>query len=91
MAEILTGAVNPSGKLPASFERRWEDNPVHDSYYDVNNSRHVRYSEGMFVGYRHYDRSPVKPLFPFGFGLGYTTFAYSGLKLTAAGDHAIVA
>jgi beta-glucosidase len=90
VAEILTGAVNPSGKLPASFERRWEDSPVHDSYYDVNNSRHVRYSEGIFVGYRHYDRSPVKPLFPFGFGLSYTTFTYSGLKLVAEGDHAVV-
>jgi beta-glucosidase len=90
VAEILTGAVNPSGKLPASFERRWEDSPVHDSYYDVNNSRHVRYSEGIFVGYRHYDRSPVKPLFPFGFGLSYTTFTYSGLKLVAEGDHALV-
>ena len=82
VAEILLGKVNPSGRLPASFERRWEDNPVHDSYYDKDNSRRVSYTEGVFVGYRYYDKASVKPLFPFGYGLSYTTFKYSDLMVT---------
>jgi beta-glucosidase len=85
VAEILLGKVNPSGKLPASFERRWEDNPVHNSYYDKDNSRRVSYTEGLFMGYRYYDKATVKPLFPFGYGLSYTTFKYSDLKVTPAG------
>lgn len=81
LAEILFGEVSPSGKLPASFERRWEDNPTHNNYYDKNGGKHVAYSEGVFLGYRGYDKSGVKPLFPFGFGLSYTTFRYSNLKI----------
>jgi beta-glucosidase len=81
LAEILFGKVNPSGKLPASFDRLWEDNAAHDSYYpDAQN--HIRYSEGVFAGYRHYDQSKVKPLFPFGYGLSYTSFKYGGLAVT---------
>ncbi len=83
LAEILFGEVNPSGKLPASFEKRWEDNATYHSYYpDADN--HIRYSEGVFLGYRHFDRSTVKPLFPFGFGLSYTTFQYANLGLSSA-------
>ncbi|HVJ05954.1 MAG TPA: glycoside hydrolase family 3 C-terminal domain-containing protein [Candidatus Saccharimonadales bacterium] len=84
-AEILLGTVNPSGKLPASFEKRWEDNPVHASYYEKNNSRRVSYTEGVFLGYRYYDKATVKPQFPFGFGLSYTTFKYSDLRVKATG------
>jgi len=97
LAEILLGDVNPSGRLPVSFESRWEDNPTHDSYYgpdgnkpadrrppDANAVAHVAYSEGIFVGYRGFDRSGVKPLFPFGFGLSYTTFGYANLKVAPA-------
>jgi beta-glucosidase len=84
LAKILFGDVSPSGKLPASFERRWEDSAVYNSYYDKNGSKHVAYSEGLFVGYRHFDKSGVKPLFPFGFGMSYTTFQYSNLKVTPA-------
>lgn len=84
LAKILFGDVSPSGKLPASFERRWEDNPTHNSYYDKNGSKHVTYTEGVFLGYRGYDKSGVKPLFPFGFGLSYTTFQFSNLKVTPA-------
>jgi beta-glucosidase len=80
-AEILFGDVNPSGRLPISMERRWEDNPVHDSYYEDDNKR-VVYKEGVFVGYRGYERNEVKPLYPFGFGLSYTTFSYSNLSVT---------
>ena len=82
LAQIIFGDYSPSGKLPASFERRWEDNPVYHTYYPAKGDSHVQYSEGVFVGYRGYDRSQTKPLFPFGFGLSYTTFAYSNLSLT---------
>ena len=82
LAQILFGDHSPSGKLPASFERRWEDNATFSSYYPQNNEKHVKYSEGIFVGYRHFDRSDVKPLFPFGYGLSYTTFGYSKLSVT---------
>jgi beta-glucosidase len=82
LAQILFGDYSPSGKLPASFERRWEDNPTFRSYYPANGSIHVRYSEGIFLGYRGYDRSATKPLFAFGYGLSYTTFEYSKLSIT---------
>lgn len=82
LAEILFGARNPEGKLPVSFERRWEDNPVHDSYYPNDGPLHVRYKEGLYIGYRYYTSRHVKPLFPFGFGLSYTTFSFSDLKVT---------
>jgi beta-glucosidase len=82
VAEILFGDINPSGKLPASFEKRWADNPVYHSYYDTTSSGKVFYSEGIFIGYRYYDSKNVEPLFPFGFGLSYTTFTYSNLKIS---------
>jgi len=82
LAQILFGAINPSGKLPASFERRWEDNAAFDSYYPKKADKHIEYKEGVFLGYRHFDRSKVKPLFPFGYGLSYTTFQYSGLSIS---------
>ncbi|NML21239.1 hypothetical protein HHL16_10170 [Pseudoflavitalea sp. G-6-1-2] len=81
IAEALFGKLNPSGKLPVSFEKQWADNPAYNYYYDSANSKRVTYKEGLFMGYRHYDRSTVKPLFPFGFGLSYTSFSYSGLTL----------
>jgi beta-glucosidase len=84
LAQILFGEVSPSGKLPASFERRWEDNAAFDSYYPKTGDKRVKYEEGVFVGYRHFDRSEVKPLFPFGFGLSYTKFQYSDLTVTPA-------
>jgi beta-glucosidase len=82
LAKILFGDVSPSGKLPASFERRWQDNATYNSYYDKNGNRHVAYTEGLFLGYRHFDKSDVKPLFPFGYGLSYTTFKYGNLNVT---------
>ena len=81
VAEILFGDVNPSGRLPVTFERRWEDNPVHDSYYPQAGTKRVVYKEGVFVGYRGYEHNRTKPLFPFGFGLSYTTFEYSNLSI----------
>jgi beta-glucosidase len=81
LAEILFGDVNPSGRLPVTFERRWEDNPVHDSYYPEAGTKRVVYKEGVFVGYRGYEHNHTKPMFPFGFGLSYTTFKYSNLSI----------
>lgn len=83
LAEILLGDVNPSGRLPVTFEKRWEDNPVHASYYPASDeTRRVEYSEGVFVGYRGYEKNNTQPLFPFGHGLSYTTFKYDNLKVT---------
>jgi beta-glucosidase len=79
IAEILCGVTNPSGKLPVSFEKRWEDNATYGSYYDKDGDKHVKFTEGIFVGYRHFDKDNIEPNFPFGFGLSYTTFEYSNL------------
>jgi beta-glucosidase len=82
LAEILFGAVNPSGKLPATFEQRAQDNPAHSSYYPEAGTNRIVYKEGIFVGYRGYEKNGVKPLFPFGHGLSYTEFKYADLKVT---------
>lgn len=79
VADILFGRVNPSGKLTTTFPKRMEDMPTYLTY-PGENGRHV-YSEGIFVGYRWYDARGIEPLFPFGFGLSYTAFAYSNLAL----------
>ena len=57
LAEVLFGDVNPSGRLPVTFARRWEDSPVHDSYYPAGDTKRVEYKEGIFVGYRGYEKS----------------------------------
>jgi beta-glucosidase len=80
LTEILFGDVNPSGHLAATFERRWQDNPVYNNYYPAKGTNRVVYKEGVFVGYRGYEHNGTKPLFPFGYGLSYTTFKYSNLK-----------
>jgi len=87
VAEILLGKVNPSGKLPVSFEKKWEDNPAFGNYYDDDENMAVAYKEGLNVGYRYYDKSAIKPLYPFGFGLSYTTFEYSALKIRNDGKN----
>ncbi|MDQ2920602.1 MAG: glycoside hydrolase family 3 C-terminal domain-containing protein, partial [Acidobacteriota bacterium] len=81
LAAVLFGDVNPSGRLPVTFERRWEDNPAHDTYYPDAGTNRVAYKEGVFVGYRGYEKNNTKPLFPFGYGLSYTTFKYSNLAV----------
>ncbi len=83
LAEILYGDANPSGRLPVTFGRRWEDSPVHESYYPADGTKRVEYKEDIFVGYRGYEKNGVKPLFPFGYGLSYTTFKYSNLSISA--------
>jgi beta-glucosidase len=77
VAEVLLGMTNPCGKLPLTFPRRLEDNP---SYLHYSNGRDAHYGEGVFVGYRYYEKKKIEPLFPFGHGLSYTTFEYSNLR-----------
>ena len=81
LADILFSDENPSGKLPTTFPVRLEDNPAYINYPGENSK--VRYGEGIFVGYRYYDKKKLAPLFPFGHGLSYTTFKYSNLKIGA--------
>jgi len=83
LAEVLFGDVNPSGKLPVTFERSFQDSAVRDSYYP-DAHKHITYQEGVFVGYRHFDRAKKKPLFPFGHGLSYTRFTYGALAISPA-------
>ncbi len=80
LADVLFGDVNPSGKLPTTFPVRLQDNPAYINYPGENGK--VHYGEGIFVGYRYYDKKEVAPLFPFGHGLSYTTFKYSNLKIS---------
>jgi beta-glucosidase len=83
IAEILLGQVNPSGRLPFTIERRLADRSSHDCYHDADGDRRVLLADGVFTGHRHFDRHNIKPLFPFGFGLGYTTFGYGKMSLSA--------
>ena len=80
LADILFGDINPSGKLPVTFGRRREDYPDAGNY--PGDGQAVVYAEGIYVGYRHFDRQQIAPRFPFGFGLSYTTFAYDDLQIT---------
>ncbi|SMQ73663.1 beta-glucosidase [Devosia lucknowensis] len=82
IADVLTGAAEPGGRLPQTFPVRWADNPAHSQDREVYPGLEgkVRYEEGIFVGYRHYDKVGMAPLYPFGFGLGYTSFTLSDLK-----------
>lgn len=94
VAEILFGDVNPSGKLPFSIPKRWADAPAFGYYYPkgepgpIYKSNHkdhpvgIYYGEGIFTGYRHYDQMKIKPQFEFGFGLSYSKFGYSDLRLS---------
>ena len=92
LAAVLTGDVNPSGKLPVTFAKKLDDYAfIHygkEAYPGIDNQ--VSYKEGLYVGYRHFDTHHVKPQFPFGYGLSYTTFRYgrphiSATSLTADG------
>lgn len=88
LAEVLLGHSNPSGKLPTTFPQRLADNPAYHNWPGEN--ERVVYGEGLYIGYRHYDRTGIPPLFPFGHGLSYTTFTYgqpviSTSKLTESG------
>ena len=81
VADVLFGRVDPSGKLPLTFPVQASDVPANTpaQYPGVNGT--ATFSEGVFIGYRHYDEADIAPLFPFGFGLSYTDFAFSGLSV----------
>lgn len=82
IADVLTGKVNPSGKLAETFPHRLEDTPAYTSFWPDTNAT-IRFDEGVFTGYRWYDTRDIEPMFPFGYGLSYTTFEYSDLRLSA--------
>jgi beta-glucosidase len=95
--DILLGKVNPAGRLPMTFPATLSDSPAFAPGHlervqgtkpelGPNAANSVVYSEGIFVGYRHFDKNNIEPLFPFGHGLSYTTFSYSSLKATPTGD-----
>ncbi|MEY2603362.1 MAG: beta-glucosidase, partial [Verrucomicrobiota bacterium] len=92
LGEILFGDTNPSAKLPITMEKRIQDNPAFATFPTINTHPDaIPYSEGIFVGYRGYEKNQVQPLFPFGFGLSYTNFSFSDLnvapaKFTGSGD-----
>ena len=79
LADVLFGDVSPSGKLPTTFPRRLEDNPSYLNFPGENG--HVNYGEGLFIGYRYYDKKDIEPLFPFGHGLSYTQFKFHSLSM----------
>ena len=85
LAEILTGDINPSGKLTYTLPVKLKDSPAHilGEYPGKNGA--VKYNEDLLVGYRYFDTKNVKPMFPFGFGLSYTTFAYDNFKADISG------
>jgi beta-glucosidase len=84
LADVLFGH-SPEGRLPFSFERRWEDNPTHDNYYPQDDASgpkpSVAYKEGLFVGYRYYTSKEKPVLYPFGYGLSYTKFRFDHLHV----------
>jgi beta-glucosidase len=82
LGEILFGDVNPSGKLPVTMEKQLQDNPTTGNYPLISNATTITYTEGIYVGYRGYEKNQIEPQFPFGFGLSYTSFAYSDLDIT---------
>ena len=99
VSEIITGKISPSGRLPISIEARLEDNPSYASYHEnvdrirlpkINPYSRVEYREGLFVGYRGYEAGEVEPLFPFGFGLSYTSFLYSDVSVIQEEDGFVV-
>lgn len=83
IADVLLGVAEPGGRLPQSFPVKWNDNPVHSQDREIypGLDGKVRYEEGVFIGYRHYDRQGIVPMFPFGFGLSYTSFEFGDLAI----------
>jgi beta-glucosidase len=81
IADVLLGKVNPSGKLAETFPLELRDTPAYLNFPGENHA--VRYGEGLFIGYRYYDAKEMEVLFPFGYGLSYTTFAYENLEISA--------
>ncbi len=83
LAEIILGDQSPSGKLPFTIERNPEDRSSHSCYHPPDSTKRVQLSDGLIVGYRHFDEHQIEPLFPFGFGLCYTRFTFGNIALSA--------
>lgn len=85
IADVLFGDAEPGGRLPQSFPKQWVDNPTQSQDPEVypGLDGKVRYEEGLFIGYRHYDKSGIEPLFPFGFGLSYTQMELAHFEVDA--------
>jgi beta-glucosidase len=88
VADVLFGDVDPSGKLPVTFAKRYDDYPS-APYYNLNQNGKTPYTEGIFVGYRGFEAKKIAPQFPFGYGLSYTTFKYSDLDASPAADGSV--
>ncbi len=84
VAGVLFGKINPSGHLPDTFGKYWKDDPAYGHYPGHDGA--VHFAEGIYVGYRWFDSKHIAPLFPFGFGLSYTTFGMTGLQVSASGQ-----
>ncbi len=88
LADLMVGKQSPSGKLPITFPKRYEDTPTFLNFpgdgYEVN------YGEGIYVGYRYYDKKKIEPAYPFGYGLSYTTFEVTDMQVKAVGDEALM-
>jgi beta-glucosidase len=90
IAAVLFGDVDPAGRLPVTFPKRLADVPAADSARWPGVGGKVDYAEGLLVGYRWYDAKGIAPLFPFGFGLSYTTFRFSGLAVNTGRGRTVV-
>ncbi len=88
LADILLGEVSPSGKLPFTLPKQYSDTPV--ARYGEYQSKHCEYKEDVFVGYRGYEKDNIEPMYPFGHGLSYSSFAYSDLHIENKGSAATV-
>ncbi len=86
IADVLLGKAEPGGRLPQSFPARWQDGATFTQDKEIypGLDGKVRYEEGVFIGYRHHDRTGIPPQFPFGFGLSYSTFALSDLVVSGS-------
>jgi beta-glucosidase len=89
-ARLLTGRISPAGRLPVSWPKRLDDNVAHDPAHPERSSAGIEgrtvYSEGLMVGYRWFDQQHIEPLFPFGYGLSYSSFDYESLRVRPAAD-----
>lgn len=91
LADILTGRVNPSGKLADTWARHYEDIPFAKEYSYLNGDlKNEQYKEGIYVGYRYFDTFDVEPLYSFGYGLSYTSFVTANYQISVDGDHVTI-
>lgn len=88
IADVILGNYNPSGKLPITFPKRWEDCSAYSSYKTLDSVTY--YTDDIFVGYRHFDKNNIEPMFPFGFGLSYTNFKYENLNVAVTDSSNVI-